>query len=253
MGLHGADGHLLHQFLAPAANARTDAYGGSPESRARFVVGVVRAVASAIGPDWVALRISPEHTIQGTVEDDHDDVVTAYGALLDAIADLGLACLSVLHDELEGESVQGLRNRFGGPFLANRGRRWGGGPGRGPAPGGRGSADAAVVGRAVIANPDLVRRWQEGLPVTRADAAVFCTQDAEGCRFARASWRRTTVPPARTPRGHAVRRPAAADPHHHRSPLTARADRVMRPGVDSGGTPSLTSSRSPTNVCVRAT
>jgi 2,4-dienoyl-CoA reductase-like NADH-dependent reductase (Old Yellow Enzyme family) len=43
-----------------------------------------------------------------------------------------------------------------------------------------GLADAVVVGRAVIANPDLVRRWREGLPLTPADPATFYTQGAEG-------------------------------------------------------------------------
>ena len=35
--LHGANGYLLHQFLSPVSNVRTDGYGGSPEARARFV------------------------------------------------------------------------------------------------------------------------------------------------------------------------------------------------------------------------
>jgi N-ethylmaleimide reductase len=179
--LHGANGYLLHQFLAPSANRRTDAYGGSPENRARFVVEVVRAVADAVGAERVGLRISPEHDIQGAVEEDHDDVVATYGALLDGLADLDLAYLSVLHDELEGAFVQGLRTRFGGPFLVNRGRRWGEmdlAEARRLVDGDL--ADAVVVGRAVIANPDLVRRWREGLPLTPADPATFYTQGAEG-------------------------------------------------------------------------
>jgi 2,4-dienoyl-CoA reductase-like NADH-dependent reductase (Old Yellow Enzyme family) len=181
VGLHGANGYLLHQFLAPSANRRTDEHGGSPENRARFVVEVVRAVAGAIGAERVGLRISPEHNIQGAVEEDHDDVVATYGALLDGLADLGPAYLSVLHDELEGAFVQGLRTRFGRPFLANRGRRWGEmdlAEAQHLVDGGL--ADAVVVGRAVIANPDLVRRWREGLPLTPADPATFYTQGAEG-------------------------------------------------------------------------
>lgn len=37
-----------------------------------------------------------------------------------------------------------------------------------------------VVGRPAIANPDLVRRWREGLPVNEPDAATFYTDGAEG-------------------------------------------------------------------------
>ena len=75
--LHGANGYLLHQFLSPTANSRTDAHARSPENRACFGVEVVRALASAIGPDRVGLRISREHNIQGAVEKDHGGVVTS--------------------------------------------------------------------------------------------------------------------------------------------------------------------------------
>ena len=57
--VHAANGYLLHQFLAPGSNERTDAYGGSPENRARLAVEVTRAVAEAIGPERVGIRISP--------------------------------------------------------------------------------------------------------------------------------------------------------------------------------------------------
>lgn len=42
--LHGAHGYLIHQFLSPVANQRTDEYGGSPEKRMRFAIDVVREV-----------------------------------------------------------------------------------------------------------------------------------------------------------------------------------------------------------------
>ena len=57
--LHGAHGYLLHQFLSPIANKRTDAYGGSPENRMRFpleVCDAVRGVVPAGTPVW--LRVS---------------------------------------------------------------------------------------------------------------------------------------------------------------------------------------------------
>jgi 2,4-dienoyl-CoA reductase-like NADH-dependent reductase (Old Yellow Enzyme family) len=47
--LHAAHGYLLHQFLSPLSNLRTDAYGGSLENRARLLLEIVRAVRAEVG------------------------------------------------------------------------------------------------------------------------------------------------------------------------------------------------------------
>lgn len=64
--LHGAHGYLLHQFLSPLSNWRTDQYGGSLENRMRFpleVFDVVRAVFPAARP--VTMRVSATDWIEG--------------------------------------------------------------------------------------------------------------------------------------------------------------------------------------------
>ncbi|CAM6101221.1 unnamed protein product [Calypogeia fissa] len=51
VGLHGANGYLLDQFIEDGVNDRTDQYGGPIPNRARFLFEVVEAVANAIGKD----------------------------------------------------------------------------------------------------------------------------------------------------------------------------------------------------------
>lgn len=178
--LHSANGYLLHEFLTPAANQRDDNYGGSPENRARFVIEVAQAVVDAVGADRVGIRISPEHNVQGATETDAADVRETYGILVDALSPLKLAYLSVLHKDADSALVKDLRARFDGPFLLNTG--FGVITTRDEAVSlvADGHADAVVVGRPAIANPDLARRWREGLPVNEPDQSTFYADGAEG-------------------------------------------------------------------------
>jgi 2,4-dienoyl-CoA reductase-like NADH-dependent reductase (Old Yellow Enzyme family) len=64
--LHAAHGYLLHQFLSPLANARTDAYGGSPENRMRFPLEVFDAVRAALPAGFpLGLRLSATDWVEG--------------------------------------------------------------------------------------------------------------------------------------------------------------------------------------------
>jgi 2,4-dienoyl-CoA reductase-like NADH-dependent reductase (Old Yellow Enzyme family)/thioredoxin reductase len=59
--IHGAHGYLLHQFLSPATNKRTDEYGGSRENRLRFPALVIRRVREAVGARFpIIFRLSAE-------------------------------------------------------------------------------------------------------------------------------------------------------------------------------------------------
>jgi 2,4-dienoyl-CoA reductase-like NADH-dependent reductase (Old Yellow Enzyme family) len=64
--LHGAHGYLLHQFLSPLSNQRSDAYGGSLENRLRFPLEVFDAVRAAFPAERpVTLRVSGSDWVDG--------------------------------------------------------------------------------------------------------------------------------------------------------------------------------------------
>lgn len=62
--IHGANGYLIEQFINAGVNTRDDAYGGATiESRLRFVLEVVDAVAAKIGSQRVGIRLAPLNRI----------------------------------------------------------------------------------------------------------------------------------------------------------------------------------------------
>ena len=177
--VHAANGYLIHQFLAPGSNERPDYYGGSPENRARFAIEVTRAVVDAIGADRVGIRISPAHNIQGATEEDAADVEATYAALIDGIAPLGLAYLSILADPRQ-DLVQRLRKDFGGVVIANDGFAQITTREKAQAILDEDLADAVAVGRLFLANPDLPQRWSTGAELNEPNQATFYGGGAEG-------------------------------------------------------------------------
>jgi NADPH2 dehydrogenase len=62
--LHAAHGYLLHEFLSPLANQRTDIYGGSLENRMRYVLEIFAAVRAAYS-GTLGIRISASDWVEG--------------------------------------------------------------------------------------------------------------------------------------------------------------------------------------------
>ncbi|WNI15463.1 alkene reductase [Actinacidiphila sp. ITFR-21] len=174
--VHGANGYLVHQFLAPNSNLRTDGWGGDHEGRARFAAELVRAVAEAIGPHRTGLRISPGNPL-GDI--DEPDPGPTYLALLRALEPVGPAYLHITETGDRALTLE-LRKRFGGVVILNA--RTDGRP-SGPeelALVEDGTADMVSYGALFLANPDLPRRLRSGGPFNAPDRATYYGGDERG-------------------------------------------------------------------------
>jgi NADPH-dependent 2,4-dienoyl-CoA reductase/sulfur reductase-like enzyme len=75
--IHGAHGYLISQFLSPLSNQRQDAYGGSVENRARFLLEVMEAIRERVGrsyPVWCRLS-AMEIGVEGGITLEETQVV----------------------------------------------------------------------------------------------------------------------------------------------------------------------------------
>lgn len=158
--LHSAHGYLLHQFLSPSSNHRTDQYGGSVENRARLVLEVVNAGIEEWGADRIGIRISPIGTFQNTDNGPNEEADALY--LIEQLGKRGIAYLHMSEPDWAGGEPytdafrEKVRARFHGPII---------GAGaytveKAETLIGKGLIDAVAFGRDWIANPDLVARLQ---------------------------------------------------------------------------------------------
>lgn len=77
--VHAAHGYLLHQFLSPLSNARTDAYGGSLENRARLLLEIVREVRAEVGDAVpVLVRFSATDYVDGGWDPEQTAIVAGW-------------------------------------------------------------------------------------------------------------------------------------------------------------------------------
>lgn len=164
--LHGANGYLLDQFLQDSTNHRTDAYGGSIEHRARLMFEAVDAAISVWGPDRVGLHIAPKC-------DAHDmgdsDPAATFGYVAAAMRERGIAFIFARESQEEPRIGPKLKQIFGGPYIANQQLD----KAAAEALLAKGEADACSWGQLFIANPDLVRRFAENLPLNAPVSDTF--------------------------------------------------------------------------------
>jgi N-ethylmaleimide reductase len=174
--LHGANGYLLHQFLAPNSNIRTDEYGGTPEKRCKFVLEVLTAVVEAIGANKTAIRISPNGTFNDIAETDTEEM---YSYLINSINELGLAFLHV-SDQPGFDSITFARKLYKGCIVANSGYADKTKVETSKRIIETGQADLFSFGRLALANPDLPKRLELGLELNSGDPKTFYSRGPIG-------------------------------------------------------------------------
>ncbi|MET7305249.1 alkene reductase [Embleya sp. NPDC005575] len=177
--LHAANGFLLQQFLADGSNRRTDAYGGSIAGRIRLTLEVVGAVAQAIGPERVGVRLSPGITFNGISESDPAEL---YTALVRALAPTPLAYLHVF-EILTRDVTRVIRAAWPGVLIVcahPTPESFPSSPEIGAEALADGVADAVALAEMWLANPDLVARVRAGGPYNTADKATFYGGDHQG-------------------------------------------------------------------------
>ncbi|KAI9323286.1 hypothetical protein BX666DRAFT_1873347 [Dichotomocladium elegans] len=183
--IHGANGYLIDQFLNSSSNTRTDAYGGSPQKRCRFALEVVDAVTAALGDERVAIRFSPWSEFQDMKDD------AAYETWGYVISQLqanhpNLAWVHMIEprDDFSRttkndttNSLDPFRAVWKGTFISAGGYTTRPELARKVADD---TGNLIAIGRAFIANPDLVDRLKNGWELNKYDRKTFYTRGPVG-------------------------------------------------------------------------
>lgn len=171
--IHGANGYLLDQFLQDGTNKRTDAYGGSVENRARLMLEVTEAVISVWGAGRVGMHLAPRCDAHSM--GDSDPLKTfSYVATELGKRKIALICAREgLGDRRIGPA---LKKAFGGVYIANEAFT----KETAEQVINSGEADAVAFGKLFIANPDLPRRFKEGLELNKPDGSTFYSSGPKG-------------------------------------------------------------------------
>ncbi|MGW1445180.1 N-ethylmaleimide reductase [Serratia rhizosphaerae] len=178
--LHAAHGYLLHQFMSPASNQRSDQYGGSIENRTRLTLEVVDASIQEWGAEHVGIRISPLGPFNGL--DNGEDQEEAALYLVEELNKRNIAFLHISEPDWAGGKPysdafrDAVRARFSGVIV---------GAGAYTAEKAetlieKGYIDAVAFGRSYIANPDLVERLQQGAELNEPQPESFYGGGAQG-------------------------------------------------------------------------
>ena len=161
--IHSANGYLLDTFLQSKTNQRNDQYGGSIENRYRLLGEVVDAVATVFPSNRIGVRLSPNGVFNDMGSPDFREQFIYVAGELNR---LNLAYLHVLdglafgfHELGDPITLSELRKVFESPLMGNCGYN----QATAEVAITDGNADMISFGRPFISNPDLVRRFAEGI------------------------------------------------------------------------------------------
>lgn len=151
--IHAANGYLLDQFLQDSTNQRTDDYGGSIENRARLLLEVTDAAISVWGAGRVGVHLAPRGDAHGMGDSNPE---ATFGYVARQLGQRGIAFICT-REHLGADSISPLlKEQFGGVLIANEGFN----QSSAEQVLAIGTADAVAFGKLLIANPDLVARFQ---------------------------------------------------------------------------------------------
>lgn len=171
--IHGANGYLLDQFLQDSTNKRTDQYGGPIENRARLHLEVTKAVLSVWPKNRVGMHLAP----RGDAHDMGDsNPLGTFSYLARELGKLEIAFICAREHLGENRIGPELKKAFGGTYIANESFDF--------ATGTKvihdSEADAVAYGRLFLANPDLPKRFKDGLPLNPPKPELFYADGPEG-------------------------------------------------------------------------
>ncbi|KAG2219111.1 hypothetical protein INT45_009778 [Circinella minor] len=183
--IHGANGFLLDQFLNSSSNFRTDRYGGSTENRGRFTLEVVKAISDAIGTERVGIRLSPWSGYQD-MED--NTPYETWGYLIQQFQKChsNMAYIHMIEPrnsfsiKIEDKNVNTLdpfRKVWKGPFISADGYTTQ--PELATEIADK-TGNLIAIGRAFIANPDIVYRLKNSISLNKYNRDTFYTPGPVG-------------------------------------------------------------------------
>ena len=163
--VHAANGYLINQFIESKTNKREDAYGGSIENRSRLLFEIVDAVCGVYSSNRVGVRVSPNGSFNDMGSEDYVDQHTYIGKQL---SDRKLAYLHVIdglsfgfHELGDAMTLADYRSFYDGMLMGNCGYDYESANEAIE----NGHADMIAIGRPFISNPDLIHRYENGLPL----------------------------------------------------------------------------------------